>query len=100
MTRSFMKTISEGLVAVITFDSVTSRHHIEVREEGEAFEHWSCVSCRQPLYNEATRYGEDMERALDLKLRRWREKTDLCCKLSEETRYGGRNFKNKGSAQL
>jgi hypothetical protein len=46
-----MKTISEGLVAAITFESVTTRHHVEVREEEDAVEHWSCVSCRQPPYN-------------------------------------------------
>jgi hypothetical protein len=81
MTRRFMRTISEGLVAIITFDYVTNRHHVEVREDDEVFEHWSCVSCRQPLYNEATRYGWDMEKDLDLKLERWREKQDLCCML-------------------
>ncbi|TET07072.1 MAG: hypothetical protein E3J86_14175 [Candidatus Thorarchaeota archaeon] len=76
--RSFMKTITESLVAVITFDNVTSRHHIDVRPEDEMFKAWSCVSCRKPLFDEVSGYHADMEESLDLKLKRWREKEDLC----------------------
>ena len=80
-----MKTIFEGLVAVITFDNVTSRHHIDVRSEDEVFEAWSCVSCRKPLFDEASGYHADLEESLELKLKRWREKEDLCYGLKNET---------------
>jgi len=85
MRRSFMKSISEGLVAVITFDDVTSRHHVDVREEEDVFEHWSCVSCRKPLYDIAMRTGRDLEESLDLKLEHWCEKRNLCHRLETES---------------
>jgi hypothetical protein len=54
----------------ITFHYVTSGHHIEVREEEKVFKHWSYVSYRESLYNEATKHGGDAERNLDLKRER------------------------------
>jgi hypothetical protein len=80
-----MKTISEGLVVVITFDNVTSRHRIDVRPDDEMFKTWSCVSCRKPLFDEASGYHADLEESLDLKLKRWREKEDLCHGLETES---------------
>ncbi|MHA1908602.1 MAG: hypothetical protein ACW98Y_14975 [Candidatus Thorarchaeota archaeon] len=85
MRRSFMKTISEGLVTVITYDNVTSSYHIYVRPEDEVFEAWSCVSCRKPLFDEASGYHADLEESIELKLKRWREKEDLCHGLETES---------------
>jgi hypothetical protein len=73
-----MKTISEGLVAVITFDNVTNRHSFDVREDEEVFRFWSCVSCRKPIFDEVKGYGAEIEESIDQKLRVWREREDLC----------------------
>jgi len=85
MRRIFMKTISEGLVAVITFDNVTNRHHIEVREEDEVFEEWACVSCRKEMFNLASMYDPVIRNSLNRKLEQWLEKEDLCFRLETES---------------
>ena len=80
-----MKTISEGLVAVITFDNVTNRHSFDVREEEEVFRFWSCVSCRRPIFDEVRSYGAEIEESMDQKLRLWREREELCHRLNTES---------------
>ncbi|MFX1484475.1 MAG: hypothetical protein ACFFCP_14950 [Promethearchaeota archaeon] len=85
MRRSFMKTISEGLVAVITFDNVTNKHSIDVRKEDEEFRVWYCFRCRKPIFDEARGYHALIEMSLDDKLERWRERNDLCYRLETES---------------
>ncbi|MHA2378571.1 MAG: hypothetical protein ACXADS_04790 [Candidatus Thorarchaeota archaeon] len=85
MRRIFMKTISEGLVAVITSDNVTNRHFFDVREEEEVFRFWSCVRCRRPIYDEVKGYHKGIEDSMDQKLEQWLERKDLCHRLETES---------------
>ena len=68
----FQKTFSEGLVSVVSFDCATREVSVELAQENEVFEVWTCVRCRRLIHL------TDMQTALDEKLNRWQTEKNLC----------------------
>ena len=68
----YQKTFSEGLVSVVSFDYATREPSVELVEEGEVVEEWTCTSCGRPIHL------KDMQNALDNKVEKWRNENPVC----------------------
>ncbi len=70
--RRFIKTFTEGVVAVIEFAPPSNIAVVELAEEDAVFEEWSCASCKREIGNAS------MHASLDRRLEQWHEEKDLC----------------------
>ena len=79
--QRFIKTLIEGVAAVIEYDPPSNISTVELVEEDKFFEEWSCTLCRRSIGNKV------VMRFLDERLEAWRAEKDLCTVKSDYQRY-------------
>jgi len=75
----YQKTFSEGQVSVVSFDYATRELSVELVEEDEVFEDWTCIRCRRIIHL------KDMQNALDTKVQKWRDEKPVCFRTEEDS---------------